>query len=183
MRSLVKLKWLMPISGEPATADDGKQQSVAVIGNGHQFKRVRAGQSVSFECNASGGGAHARSLRVRWFRLVANNLLTMGPQHGTATHRQTTLLGGGQHTLKNDHFALKSSPAPMTTARNSAARLIDENQIRSSLLQLDTIQVLGDSYNRIELINTNGGKYGATNEANWLRAACKHHSANTRHCV
>lgn len=106
----------MPING-PA---DGNKTSI--IGSGHQFDKVRAGQSVSFECNAAGGG-HPRAPRVRWFRLVNNNMAGSKDRY---------------HKTINPHLS------------------IDEAQLKASLLQMDTNQALGDSYERIELINSSG---------------------------
>lgn len=99
-------------------------------GNGHELDIVRAGQSVAFECNAAGQPRP----RVRWYRLGSPGGAKMHNGRLPAT-TPTKLSGSPAGATHVDQFKL------------------DEAQIRSALLQMDSPSALGDSFHRIELAN------------------------------
>lgn len=128
----------MPVSGETA---DGN--GTIIVGSGHQLSKVRAGQQASFECNAAGGG-HSKALRVRWYRLLAHTGGQTAPIISTGVHNK-------------DHYYKQSLVTP---ARNQ--QTMDEAQIKTSLLQMGTIQALSESFKRLEFVNSNWGEWFAS---------------------
>lgn len=143
-RPLVKLKWLPPSSGF-----EDKHANRSSVGNGHELVIVRAGQPVSFECNA---GAQPQP-RIRWFKLSQQQ----HQNEGSARHRQLlaefpALFQQGDNNSNNQ-------------AKLSQLKF-DEAQIRSGLLQMDAIPNLVESFNRFEITSSGVQSKG---EFKWSR--------------
>lgn len=130
------------------------------VGNEHELLTVKAGQFVSFECNA----AAQPQPRIRWFRLSLNpnnRQLEIGKAAAT-----TPTMAGKLNKL---HSEYGSQIAALSMAqRNTEGKVgdkfngnanhlftkLDETQIRSSLLQMDTIANLGELLNRFEITSS-----------------------------
>lgn len=165
LKQSVKLKWLQPIN----SGDSSSQSNASQLIGGHQFERVRAGQSVAFECNAAGGG-QSKALRVRWFRLVAASPLHHSALPALATTSVAQLpptsgLGNSHKKTAHDHYYKSSSVADFS--QNNLAQAthsmsaMDESQVKTSLLQVDSahpsFSSALDPLNRYELIHSTGG--------------------------
>lgn len=157
----MKLKWLAP-SGMV----DEKRSNVSFVGNGHELLTVKAGQFVSFECNA----AAQPQPRIRWFKLgspLNQGIMETGKIGLTQAGRPNSRLqgeypGGGQvipGLLINSNHQRSEAKGDKLNGNHHFAKL-DEAQIRSSLLQMDSIPNLSELLNRFEITSSSSQSKG-----------------------
>lgn len=167
----VKLKWLAPSRGT-------ERNNNSTIGTGQaELETARAGQWVSFECNAAGQPRP----RVRWYRLA--------PAGGAFKQQQKLAQTGAgaaamRSLIQHQAAALTTNNEQLTIGLHNNNNLhnlrsnnnhhhhhqllqLDESQIRSALLQLDANPALGDSIHRVELTAAGAGAGGELLSQKW----------------
>lgn len=144
----MKLKWLAP-----SRNDDEKHFNTSSVGNGHELLTVKAGQFVSFECNA----AAQPQPRIRWFRIgpPASQGVEIGKTAAGRLERLHGEYGSQIPALMVQHNESKGGKL----SRSYFSKL-DEAQIRSSLLQMDAIPNLGELTNRFEITSSSSQSKG-----------------------
>lgn len=143
----VKLKWISNSSSQDReTGADEQRNGSAVASDEYKMVKARAGESLVFECNASGGQPRPR---VRWYRLVPAGGTTgakIAPFAKTLGH-----LAGGPQPLMTTTRAIGPDVA--------VAHTLDEVQMRAMLEKFKSAS-RGDTlpFYRYELVNRNNGK-------------------------